>query len=49
VGYAYGDLDAMLARYDPQKLRHGPNQVGGENIFFIANPGLGLWAHRSRL
>ncbi|HZP06740.1 MAG TPA: D-mannonate epimerase [Terracidiphilus sp.] len=49
VGYAYGDLDAMLKRYDPHKLQHGPNQVGGENIFFIANPGLGLWAHRSRL
>ncbi len=49
AGYAYGDLDAMLKRYNPQNLHHGPNQVGGENIFFIANPGLGLWAHRSRL
>jgi nickel-dependent lactate racemase len=49
VGYAYGDLQTMLARYDPRKLRHGSNQVNGEEIFFIANPGLGLWAHRSRL
>jgi nickel-dependent lactate racemase len=49
VGYAYGDLKTTLARYDPQKLHHGPNQVGSENIFFIANPGLGLWAHRNRL
>ncbi len=49
VGYGYGDLKTMLARYDPQKLRHGYNQVDGEEIFFIANPGLGLWAHRSRL
>jgi hypothetical protein len=49
VGYNYGDLKTMLARYNPQTLRHGPNQVDGENIFFIANPGLGLWAHRSRL
>ena len=39
----------MLARYDPAKLQHGYNQVDGEEIFFIANPGLGLWAHRSRL
>jgi nickel-dependent lactate racemase len=49
VGYDYGDLKTMCARYEPQQLRHGSNQVDGENIFFIANPGLGLWAHRSRL
>ena len=49
VGYAYGDLKTMINRYDPHKLTNGYNQVGGENIFFIANPALGLWAHRSRL
>jgi nickel-dependent lactate racemase len=49
VGYAYGDLRTMLNRYNPEKLTHGPNQIHGEEIFFIANPGLGLWAHRSRL
>ena len=49
VGYEYGDLNAMLGRYDPGKLRHGYNRVDGEEIFFVANPGLGLWAHRSRL
>jgi nickel-dependent lactate racemase len=49
VGYAYGDPADLLARYDPNTLRHGVNQVEGEEIFFIANPGLGLWAHRSRL
>ena len=49
VGFQYGDLDSMSARYDPQKLSHGFNRVGREDIFFISNPGLGLWAHRSRL
>ncbi len=49
VGYAYGDVAQMMQRYDPQKLRHGLNRVEGEDIFFVANPGLGLWAHRSRL
>jgi hypothetical protein len=49
VGFNYGDLNAMLERFDPQQLAHGYNQVGGEKIFFIANPGLGLWAHSSRL
>src|SRR6266702_7221092 len=49
VGFDYGDLNEMLARYDPDQLRHGVNRVDGEEIFFVANPGLGLWAHKSRL
>jgi hypothetical protein len=49
VGFNYGDPQAMLARYNPEKLSHGYNRVEGETVFFIANPGLGLWAHRSRL
>jgi nickel-dependent lactate racemase len=48
AGYGYGDLKTMLRRYNPEKLRHGFNIVDGEEIFFVANPGLGLWAHRSR-
>ncbi len=49
AGFQYGDLETMLKRYDPAKLAHGYNHVDGEDIFFIANPGLGLWAHASRL
>ena len=48
VGFAYGELGEMMRRYDPEKLRQGWNVVGGEEIFFVANPGLGLWAHRDR-
>jgi len=48
VGFEYGDLKTMKARYDYEKLQHGYNRVNGEKIFFVANPGLGLWAHRSR-
>jgi nickel-dependent lactate racemase len=48
VGFKYGDLSPMLHRYDPAKLAHGFNTVDGEEIFFVANPGLGLWAHRDR-
>jgi len=48
VGFEYGDLNEMLERYDPNKLQNGFNHVDGEKIFFVANPGLGLWAHRSR-
>jgi nickel-dependent lactate racemase len=48
VGFNYGDLAAMLARYNPDKLQNGYNTIDGEEIFFISNPGLGLWAHRGR-
>ena len=48
VGFEYGDLKTMMARYDPARLHHGYNKVGKEEIFYVANPGLGLWAHRSR-
>ncbi len=48
VGFQYGDVEAMLDRYDPTALRPGINRVHGEEIFFVPNPGLGLWAHRSR-
>ncbi|MFZ0274779.1 MAG: lactate racemase domain-containing protein [Acidobacteriaceae bacterium] len=48
VGFAYGDLSQMLGRYDPAKLADGFNNVDDEEIFYISNPGLGLWAHRDR-
>jgi nickel-dependent lactate racemase len=48
VGFAFGDLSEMQRRYDPAKLGYGFNAVDGEEIFFIPNPGLGLWAHRNR-
>jgi hypothetical protein len=49
VGFQYADLDTMLQRYNPKRLEQGYNTVDGESTFFIGNPGLGLWAHRSRL
>ena len=48
AGFEYGALPEMLKRYDPEKLKHGYNEVDGEKVFFISNPGLGLWATRSR-
>jgi nickel-dependent lactate racemase len=48
VGFSFGDLSQMLSRYDPRKLVDGFNAVDGEEIFYISNPGLGLWAHRER-
>ncbi len=48
VGFNYRELDEVQRRYDPAKLRQGFNTVDGEEVFFVANPGLGLWAHRDR-
>jgi nickel-dependent lactate racemase len=49
VGFRYGHLDTLLQKYDPHTLQHGYNQVDGEEVFFIGNPGLGLWAWRGKL
>ena len=48
VHYAYGDLAAYTAQYDPTKLTDGWNLVEGKEIFFVSNPGLGLWAYQGR-
>jgi nickel-dependent lactate racemase len=49
VNFQYADLPAMTAHYDPAKLRDGWNTLpGGEKIFYISNPALGLWACRAR-
>ena len=47
IGFEYGDLDAMLKKYPPEKLKDGFNTVDGEKIFYISNPALGLWALKS--
>jgi nickel-dependent lactate racemase len=48
VNYSYADLHNMLKKYDPSKLEEGFNHVGGEDIYFIPNPALGLWTSKDR-
>ncbi|MDY0356939.1 MAG: lactate racemase domain-containing protein [Sedimentisphaerales bacterium] len=48
VNFQYADLAAMMTRYDPKKLEAGFNTVAGEEVFYVANPGLGLWSTRAR-
>jgi nickel-dependent lactate racemase len=48
VHFGFASLSEMLERYDPAKLKDGYNVVEGEEVFFVSNPALGLWAHRSR-
>lgn len=48
VHFEYGDLAQMTAKYNPAVLKDGWNRVDGEEIFYISNPGLGLWAYSGR-
>jgi nickel-dependent lactate racemase len=48
VNFRYASLAEMTRRYDPAKLKDGYNTVAGEEIFYIPNPALGLWAYRGR-
>ncbi|HTV10125.1 MAG TPA: lactate racemase domain-containing protein [Candidatus Aquilonibacter sp.] len=48
VHYQYGDLKEYEKKYDPEKLKDGWNTVNGEEIFYVSNPGLGLWAYQGR-
>jgi nickel-dependent lactate racemase len=46
--FEYGDLKEYTKKYDPKVLKDGWNVVDGEEIFYISNPGLGLWAYEGR-
>ncbi len=48
VNFRYADLEEMTKKYDPAKLKDGVNIVDGEEVFYISNPALGLWAYRGR-
>ncbi len=49
VNFNYADLKEMIQKYNPEKLKDGYNTLpGGEEIFYISNPALGLWAHKDR-
>jgi nickel-dependent lactate racemase len=48
VGFNYSDLKRTMSNYNPATMKQGYNRVAGEDVFFVPNPGLGLWAHRDR-
>ncbi|MGV8137471.1 MAG: hypothetical protein AB2L20_19835 [Mangrovibacterium sp.] len=38
-----------MGKYEPSKLKEGMNRMpNGEEIFYISNPALGLWAFKDR-
>ena len=49
VGYEAADLETTMQRYNPDALKDGHNVLpDGEEIFYISNPALGLWALKSQ-
>lgn len=47
--FAYIDWNEAMARYTPDRLTDGYNTLtGGEEVLFVSNPALGLWASRER-
>jgi nickel-dependent lactate racemase len=50
VNYKYHDLNDMLKKFNPEKLKEGFNKIeDGEEVYFISNPALGLWTSKQRL
>ncbi|MBU2491616.1 MAG: DUF2088 domain-containing protein [Bacteroidetes bacterium] len=49
VNFNYAPLDEMMIKYNPDKLKDGINIMpDGEELFYISNPALGLWAYKER-
>jgi len=49
VGFKWADYDEMTVKYNPDKLKDGLNIMpDGEEIFYISNPAIGLWAYKDR-
>jgi len=44
VAFDYMPLDEAIEKYNPGALKPGWNTLGGEEVYFIENPALGLWA-----
>lgn len=50
IGFRYLPLQEAYKIYNPEKLKDGFNTLeNGEEIFYISNPALGLWADKDKL
>ena len=49
AAFKYLPIEEALAKYDINKLKDGYNDVGGERVFYISNPALGLWATKEKI
>jgi hypothetical protein len=49
VNFGYLPYETAAARYDPHALKDGLNVLAdGEEVYFISNPALGLWADKGK-
>ena len=52
VGFKFGDLESTQKKYHVEKLKDGWNNITvdgvEEEVYFISNPALGLWAVEKR-
>lgn len=49
VGFQYAELNEMINKYNPSGLIEGYNTLpDGQEIFYISNPALGLWATKTK-
>lgn len=49
ANFIYADYKETIKKYDPKKLKDGYNKLpDGEEIYYISNPALGLWADKNK-
>lgn len=45
INFGYADINEMLKRYNPEKMKNGFNTMpDGEEVYFISTPSAGLWS-----
>lgn len=49
INFKYMPLSEAYQKYDPAQLKDGYNTLSdGEEVFFISNPAIGLWADKAK-
>ncbi|MFW6101886.1 MAG: hypothetical protein ACOC90_10920 [Bacteroidota bacterium] len=49
ANFHYANPDKMMEKYPPERMTEGFNRMDdGEEVYFISNPGLGLWAWKEK-
>jgi len=49
VNFNFADINEMTKKYNPEMMQDGFNTMpDGEEIFYISNPAIGLWAFKER-
>lgn len=48
VGFEYMSYDEAVKRFQFSQLQEGYNQLPNEEVFYVSNPALGLWALKSQ-